>query len=68
MKNKEYVGILDNNFSLDNLGRMIIRNDNIIKAINGAIALDYDNLLSGSENIFCPYINYTGCVNGRCDF
>lgn len=67
MKKQKNLGFVSNKFYLDNLGRMIFNDQNILREISGAInisnKLDPEPLYDG----MCPYFNASNCVNVNCN-
>lgn len=63
---KIFKNCLANELYYDAVGRVVITDQVIMQAINGAISLNAKHWLDAT-NVQCPIFN-TGCVNERCEF
>ena len=56
--------VFANHFYVDDLGRMVIVDEELLQTINGAL-VDMESYLGDSFNFWCDFIN-RDCENAKC--
>jgi hypothetical protein len=61
----EKINAMSGNFYVDDLGRMVVTEENLLIAISGALSSGVLEAGDNGTNLFCPYMN-PGCGNNHC--